>query len=150
MLHAISLVLFRDGREEPVAEIPLDPALHKTGDVWHVFVHGLTADYLYGYRVHGPSTPKSGHRFNASVVLLDPYARAVSGNARWGQADVPQGQAKGRLTRRGRIVVDDFDWEGDKPPATPMAQTRDLRTARPRLHAPSLFRRRSPRHLSGV
>ena len=71
---AISLVLFRDGREEPVAEIPFDPALHKTGDVWHVFVHGLTADYLYGYRVHGPSTPKSGHRFNASVVLLDPYA----------------------------------------------------------------------------
>jgi len=121
--QAVDLVLFREGYEEPVAEIPLDPVLHKTGDVWHIFVHGLTADYLYGYRVHGPNAPKSGHRFNPSVVLLDPYARALSGNARWGQLDVPHGQPHGRLTRRSRIIVDDFDWEGDVPPATPLART---------------------------
>jgi isoamylase len=120
---AVSLVLYREGREEPVAEITLDPALHKTGDVWHVFVHDLTPDYLYGYRVHGPNAPKSGHRFNSTVVLLDPYARALSGNARWGHPDVPHGQSHGRLSRRSRIVVDAFDWEGDKPPATPLAQT---------------------------
>lgn len=121
--QAISLVLFREGREEPFAEIPLDPAVHKTGDVWHIFVRGLSPDFLYGYCVHGPSAPKSGHRFNSSVVVLDPYARALSGNARWGQADVPHGQPNGRLTRRSRIVATDFDWEGDAPPSTPMAQT---------------------------
>ncbi len=121
--HAVSLVLFREGREEPVAEIPLDPVLHKTGDVWHIFVHGLTPDFLYGYRVHGPNAAKAGHRFNPSAILLDPHARAIGGNARWGQPDVPHGQSNGRLTRRSRIIADDFDWQGDAPPATPMAQT---------------------------
>ncbi len=62
------------------------PLSNKTGDVWHVFVHGLPADTLYGYRVSGPFAPKSGHRFDPSVVLLDPYARAVSGNPALGPA----------------------------------------------------------------
>jgi glycogen operon protein len=121
--QAVSLVLFRDGREEPIAEIPLDPRTNRTGDVWHVLVHGLPTDTLYGYRVTGPDAPKSGHRFDASRIVLDPYARAISGGHRWGQPDSPHGQPHSRLTRRGRIVVDDFDWEGDVPPATPMAQT---------------------------
>jgi isoamylase len=121
--QAVSLVLFREGREEPIAEIPLDPRANKTGDVWHLFVYGLTTDILYGYRVSGPNTPKSCHRYDASAILLDPYARAISGGHRWGHLDAPHGQPNGRLTRRSRIVVEDFDWEGDVPPATPMAQT---------------------------
>jgi isoamylase len=121
--QALHLVLFREGCEEPFAEIPLDPAVHKTGDVWHVFVHNLSADYLYGYRVYGSNAPKSGHRYNSSVVVLDPYARALSGNAHWGQPDAPHGQPNERLTRRSRIVAADFDWQGDTPPRTPMAQT---------------------------
>ena len=116
--HAVTLVLFREGREEPVAEVALDPAVNKTGDIWHIFLHGLTPDYLYGYRVHGPHAAKGSHRFNPSMALLDPYARAISGNAHWGQPDVPRGQPAGRLTRRGRIVVEDFDWEDDVPPRT--------------------------------
>ena len=69
--HRVDLVLFHEGREEPIAEIPLDPAIHRTGDVWHVLVHGLKSPVLYGYRVHGPSGPKSGHRFNPRAVVLD-------------------------------------------------------------------------------
>jgi glycogen operon protein len=118
-----NLVLFRDGREEPVAEIPLDPTVNKTGDVWHVFVRDLPADFLYGYRVHGPFTPKAGHRFNPAAVVLDPYAAALSGGHRWGAPDVPHGRNDGRLARRGRPVADDFDWGDDVPPATPLAQT---------------------------
>jgi glycogen operon protein len=117
--RAVHLVLFREGRDEPIAEIPLDPGVNKTGDVWHVFVHSLMPDIQYGYRVFGPSAPKSGHRFNSSLVLFDPHARALSGNARWGQPDGPNG----RVTRHSRIVSEDFDWEGDVPPRTPMAQT---------------------------
>src|SRR5262249_19441983 len=41
---------------------------------------------------------------------------------RWGHPDVPH-NGTGRLTRRGRLVLDEFDWEGDVPPATPLAQT---------------------------
>ncbi len=117
------LVLFKEGRPDPIAEIPLDPKIHKTGDVWHIFVADLAPDTLYGYRVHGPFAPKAGHRFNGNVVVLDPYAQAVSGGHRWGSPDLPHGQNHGRLARRGRIVCDDFDWEGDVPPATPLQQT---------------------------
>jgi glycogen operon protein len=125
---ALSLVLFKEGQEEPVAEIPLDPATHRTGDVWHVFVHGLTTDMLYGYRVQGPLAAKIGHRFNGRVVLLDPYARAISGGTQWGVPDVPHGPnnghgGNGRLSRRCRIVEDDFDWEGDVPLRTPLSKT---------------------------
>ena len=121
--QAVSLVLFREGREEPIAEIPLDPRINKTGDIWHLFVHGLSSNSLYGYRVSGPNLPKSGHRFNASAILLDPYARALSGGHHWGHADVTHGNPHNRLTRRSRIVADDFDWEDDVPLATPLAQT---------------------------
>jgi glycogen operon protein len=121
--QAVSLVLFREGRDEPIAEIALDPVHNKTGDVWHVFVHGLPTDTLYGYRISGSGAAKAGHRASSSLIVLDPYARAISGNARWGQPDVPHGATNGRLTRRGRIVAEEFDWEGDRPPATPLAQT---------------------------
>ena len=72
------------GPGRALAEIPLDPTLNRTGDVWHVFVHGLAPDLLYGYRVHGPFAPKAGHRFNPQAVVLDPYAPAISGGHRWG------------------------------------------------------------------
>jgi glycogen operon protein len=121
--HSLHLVLFRDGREDPFAEIPLDPTINKTGDVWHIFVHGLSPDILYGYRVNGPIHPKHGHRFSSRAIVLDPYAPAISGGRRWGVPDIPHGTGNGRLTRRGRVHCDDFDWEGDFPLSTPMAQT---------------------------
>src|SRR5271166_4014698 len=59
--QSVHLVLFQEGREEPIAEFPLDPALNRTGDVWHILVHGVTPSHLYGYRVHGPFAPRAGH-----------------------------------------------------------------------------------------
>jgi isoamylase len=123
----VHLVLFKEGQEEPIAEIPLDADTNRTGDVWHIFVHGVTTQHLYGYRVHGLFLPRGGHRFNAKAILLDPYARALSGGQVWGVPDVPQGHHNGngqaRLSRRGRIVSDDFDWAGDVPPRIALAQT---------------------------
>jgi glycogen operon protein len=55
--------------------------------------------------------------------VLDPYAPALSGGHRWGQPDVPHGKSSGPLTRRGRLVIDDFDWEDDVAPAVPLGQT---------------------------
>ena len=51
----------------------------RTGDVWHAFLPAAAPGLLYGYRVHGPYAPEAGHRFNASKLLVDPYARALSG-----------------------------------------------------------------------
>src|SRR6516162_3593676 len=73
--QVVHLVLFKEGQEEPIAEIPLDPVVNKTGDIWHILVHGLPSDVLYGYRVQGPLAPRAGHRFNPKAIVLDPYAR---------------------------------------------------------------------------
>lgn len=58
--------------------ISLDPVIHKTGDVWHVFLTGDMDDMLYGYKFDGRFSPAEGHYFDASRILLDPYAK-VSG-----------------------------------------------------------------------
>jgi glycogen operon protein len=47
--------------------------------VWSVHLPGVGAEQRYGYRVHGPWDPTSGMRFNPAKLLLDPYARAVTG-----------------------------------------------------------------------
>ncbi len=119
---SIHLVLFEEGEEEPLAEIPLDPEIHKTGDVWHIFVYHLSSDILYGYRAGGPSDGKNGHYFNPNVILLDPYAQAISGGHSWGIPDILHNQEKGS-PRRSRIVFHDFDWEDDVPLRTPLSET---------------------------
>lgn len=51
----------------------------QTQQIWHLYVHGLCAGQLYGYRVYGPYEPQLGHRFNPHKLLLDPYARQLVG-----------------------------------------------------------------------
>ncbi|MBL8566778.1 MAG: glycogen debranching protein GlgX [Hyphomicrobiaceae bacterium] len=51
----------------------------RTGDVWHGFVPGLGPGQRYGWRVHGHYAPEAGHRFNPNKLLIDPYARELSG-----------------------------------------------------------------------
>ena len=58
--------------------IDLDPARHRTGDVWHVWIEGIRPGQLYAYRVDGPYQPKDGHRFNFNKLLIDPFATAIS------------------------------------------------------------------------
>jgi len=110
---AISLVLFLPGDLEPMMEFPLDPKINRTGDVWHVSLQGLMPGFEYGYRVSGPSdkdAPK--HRFDERQVLLDPYARAVSGPSLWRAATRKASQTG---NWRGLLVDDSFDWEFDQP-----------------------------------
>jgi glycogen operon protein len=49
----------------------------RTGDVFHGHVAGIEAGMRYGLRAHGPYDPASGHRFNPSKLLVDPYATAL-------------------------------------------------------------------------
>jgi glycogen operon protein len=100
--------------------------LEKTNHVWHCFLPGLKAGQLYGYRVHGPYEPAQGHRFNAAKLLLDPYAKAITGLVNWSSemfGYVQDGGADADLKRDERdnawcmpksVVVDDaFDWGDD-------------------------------------
>ena len=50
---------------------------------WHCYLPDARPGQLYGYRVHGPCAPEQGHRFNPAKLLIDPYAKAISGKVRW-------------------------------------------------------------------
>ena len=64
----------------------------------------------------GPWNPEQGHRFDSSKILLDPYARAIGGRDVWGVAP----DWDNVFPHRGRVVFEDFDWEGDRPLETPI------------------------------
>jgi len=115
----VQLVLFEEGQDEPFIEIPLDAKKNKTGDIWHVFVPNLRPGVLYGYRVNGPFAPRLGHRFNPRAILLDPYARALSGGYLWGDRQ----EDHNRPGRLGKVVADDFDWGEDIPPGIPLSDS---------------------------
>jgi len=120
---ALSLVLFEKGNPEPVSEIPLNPDINKTGDIWHILVVGLDPSLRYGYKADGTYDPTgAGHRFNREDLLLDPYARALEGGEVWGGDSATRIAGKDHYSFRRRccIVTDDFDWEGDTPLNLPL------------------------------
>jgi glycogen operon protein len=106
-----------------------------TDEVWHGYLPGLRPGALYGYRVYGPYDPANGHRFNHHKLLLDPYAKALSGALRWSDAHYGYriGGARGDLSfdRRDNaggmpksVVVDtSFTWGADRAPDVPWMRT---------------------------
>lgn len=135
----VFLLLFDHYQDrEPRYIIQLHPDKHRTGDIWHVFVHGITSGQCYGYVMDGPYWPeKKGHRFNRNKLLLDPYAKAITGYYQWEDPasygyDIysPFGDLSfSPLTNfhtlsKSQVVSDtDFDWEGDKPLHIPLKDT---------------------------
>ena len=104
----------------------------QTGHVWHGYLPGIAPGQLYGYRVHGPSAPEHGQRFNPAKLLLDPYAKAISGpilphDAVYGyalgtpRADLEPNTSDSAAVMPKAVVIDPhFDWEGDGHPQTPL------------------------------
>jgi isoamylase len=75
--NGIELLLFGEmDSPRPERVITLDPRKNRTYHYWHVFVPGLKAGQIYGYRVAGPWAPEKGARFDPGKVLLDPYGQA--------------------------------------------------------------------------
>ena len=58
-------------------EVPLDPLMNRTGNVWHVFIEGELHNMLYGYRFDGTFAPHCGHYLDVSNVVVDPYAKVI-------------------------------------------------------------------------
>ncbi|QDL98291.1 glycogen debranching protein GlgX [Rhodopseudomonas palustris] len=81
--HKVELCLFdaQGRRELERIELP-----ERTEDVWHGYLNDVSPGQLYGYRVYGPYDPDHGHRFNAHKLLLDPYAKRLSGRLVWSEA----------------------------------------------------------------
>lgn len=63
---------------EPSIKLELDPVLHKTGDIWHIYVYEVGNSDFYGWRMDGPYVPEEGHRFNINKLLIDPYCKALT------------------------------------------------------------------------
>ena len=77
----VELCLFDDYGEKEIERIELP---EYTDEVWHGFLPDARPGTIYGYRVHGPYEPDNGHRFNPNKLVLDPYAKAIVGQLRWG------------------------------------------------------------------
>jgi len=130
----VDLCLF-DSPHQPQETLRVRLTEH-TDQIWHSFIPGLRPGQVYGYRVYGPYAPERGHRFNASKLLVDPYAKAITGDVRWGPEMFgwELGSTRGDLSRDYRdsapgmprsVVLDDrsFDWGPDAPPRTPLHQS---------------------------
>ncbi|WP_334148560.1 glycogen debranching protein GlgX [Microbacterium sp.] len=123
----VELCLFdEDGSEERV------PLTEFDAFVWHGFLPSVQPGQLYGYRVYGPDKPAEGKRYNPHKLLLDPYAKAVSGQIEWGQSlfgydfgdpDSRNEEDSAAAMVKGVVINPFFEWAGDRLPKTPYAQT---------------------------
>jgi|GEM_PF-1942076 len=108
-------LLFFDHTDDarPGRTFDLDPDAHRTYHYWHAFVPGVKAGLLYGYRVHGPSDPARGMRFDPTKVLLDPYGRGVVVPPRYSRESAAR-PGDNAATAMKSVVADPaaYDWEG--------------------------------------
>jgi glycogen operon protein len=107
----------------------------RTDLIWHCYLPDARPGQLYGYRVHGPYDPGRGHRFNPNKLLLDPYAKAISGTIKWDDSlygytigdpnedlSFDERDSAGGMPKS--VVVDSaFTWGDDRKPRTPWNRT---------------------------
>eukprot|EP00850_Spirogloea_muscicola_P006941 SM000034S12695 [mRNA] locus=s34:192552:199976:- [translate_table: standard] len=112
----VVLCLYTEDAAEPSMEIDLEPAAHRTADVWHIQLRDVSSYARYGYRVKGEISWEHGSRFHSRHVLLDPYAHTIANHVP-GQEELPSPAAA-----LGLLCEPDmsFDWEDDYPPRLPM------------------------------
>jgi isoamylase len=112
--------------------------LHRRIDgIWHAHLPQAGPGQAYGYRVHGPYAPLQGHRFNPAKLLLDPYARAISGTISWNDAlsgsplqttqpdrDLIADPVDSAAAMAKALVIDPtFNWGDDRAPRTSWDQS---------------------------
>lgn len=111
---AVELLLYHRGEKKPYAILPF-PKHYRIGSVYSMIVFDLDiCDFEYAYRVDGPCIPEKGLIFDKTKPLLDPYARAVTGQSIWGE------QPNQDHEYRARVVVNDFDWGNHVDPVRPI------------------------------
>src|SRR3954451_9606817 len=107
------------------------PLREVTAHVWHGYLPGIGPGQRYGYRVDGPWEPEAGHRFNRAKLLIDPYARALTGGVDWnapvfgyrlGSADdlVRDEQDDAWGVPQGIVIDGAFPWGDARNPNTPL------------------------------
>ena len=130
----VELCLIDEGGSE--SRIALDEV---DGYVWHAYLPTISPGQRYGFRVHGPFDPSTGHRCDPSKLLLDPYGKSFDGEFKFGQAlfsydmavaaedpaetgTPPQVDSLGH-TMTSVVSNPFFDWATDRAPRTPYHET---------------------------
>ena len=132
----VELCLFEevDGGDDHETRVELT---ERTAFNWHCYLPGVGPGCRYGYRVHGPYDPNAGRRFNPAKLLIDPYAKAIEGPIAWGRGNTlpyapssdehadlaPDGEDDAAAIPKCLVVDPHFDWQDDRPPATPWHET---------------------------
>jgi isoamylase len=128
----VELCLFDSNGRREIDRIALP---ERTEDIWHGYVNDVTPGQLYGYRVHGSYEPERGFRFNPHKLLVDPYARQLTGRLVWSDAHFGYraGSARADLSfdrrdnARGMpkaVVIDEaFTWGNERKPSVPWEDT---------------------------
>ncbi|MEU3574028.1 glycogen debranching protein GlgX [Kitasatospora sp. NPDC036755] len=123
----IELCLISEDGSETAVELRETDAF-----VRHAYLPGVQPGQRYGFRVHGPYNPGLGQRHNSAKLLLDPYAKAMSGHIDWDES--VYGYHFGAPERRNdldsaphtmhSVVINPyFDWGTDHPPRTDYHRT---------------------------
>ena len=127
--NKVRLELFDNPEDsEPAKVFDLSSTHNRTGDVWHVWVGGISHGQLYAYRIDGPYKPEHGHRFNFNRLLLDPFAKAISQTPPWNfvsalgydpkspEQDLSISKQNNSSSMRKCVFVNEpFDWQQDQP-----------------------------------
>jgi isoamylase len=127
----VELCLFDAAGESEIERVELPEF---TDEIWHAYLPDARPGTIYGYRVHGPYEPEQGHRFNPNKLLLDPYAKAVTGPLIWNPAlfgyKLESGDDRtfddrdsASYVPKSRVVDPAFTWGEDRPPRTPWNRT---------------------------
>ncbi|MFA5087567.1 MAG: glycogen debranching protein GlgX [Candidatus Omnitrophota bacterium] len=121
----VFLLLFDAPEGPPTDIIKLEKG---RGYVWCVFAHGIKEGQLYGYKIRGPYDPAQAMRFNEHKLLIDPYAKAVTGKARNrdnllfdhepfspGKDLMLDRRDNTPIVPKSIVINNKFDWQGDRP-----------------------------------
>ena len=117
---AVELCLFENGKKEQRF------AMHRSEHVWHITLSGVTQGTQYGFRITAENDRTLA---NPNKLMLDPYAKAVVGKPDLSSPEVrsifqlndPRDNAE--FAPKGQIIETAFDWQNDKAPKTPWAET---------------------------
>lgn len=124
----VELCLFDEKGRRELKRIELR---ERTDDVWHCYLPEARPGLAYGFRVHGPYKPEEGHRFNPNKLLVDPYAKDLVGQLRWGDALYGYTIGSKRedlsfdrrdsapLMPKSRVLEPAFTWGDDRRPPIP-------------------------------
>jgi glycogen operon protein len=128
----VELCLFDSDGQVEIERIALPEF---TNEIWHGYLPDARPGTLYGYRVHGPYDPENGHRFNHNKLLIDPYAKQISGELKWDDAlfGYTVGHEDGDLSfderdsapfmPRCRVIDPAFTWGNTAKPNVPWENT---------------------------